>query len=221
MGRNCQRAIWCPSNTETIRQRLQRDAVFARPFAQRLRNALEGHESSDPTIGLLFSLRGPAAISRLIVFVVVDAFDRCVRWSRSHICVEQFERVFPAVAHRDAAASVVSKLFNVGIEAAALGSLPTLIFSALIHPVFGGAFHEFIEAQTSAGLRVTRSQTGQGQVYVTAAGAFTENPPRESSAGGSFGDKRQPSVYGSRFYNESRCLTHTAISAQGLGAYYG
>jgi hypothetical protein len=56
-------------------------------------------------------MRGPSAILRRVIAVVVDAIQRSACWALAHVQQEVLERVEPSVANADAPASVVSVLW--------------------------------------------------------------------------------------------------------------
>ena len=64
-------------------------------------------QSSSRSIVSLLEPRGPAAVIRRVRTIVVDAIKRVVRRrTRAHIGEKGFETCHPAIAHRNAAASV-------------------------------------------------------------------------------------------------------------------
>lgn len=65
-----------------------------------------------PAIVSLFPRSGPAAITRLVVTVVVDAVQCGVCWSRSHVAQERTEIVVPLGAHLNAT-STVRRIFTI------------------------------------------------------------------------------------------------------------
>ena len=81
-------------------------------------------------VRLLFTGR-PAAIIGLIIAVVILSIDLAVRWTRSHVRIEGFETVTPALTHRDASTTIILVSRCLRIEATVLRMCPRSIFAAL------------------------------------------------------------------------------------------
>lgn len=84
------------------------------------------------SIARLNSRRGPTDISRPVVTVVVDAIKAvCLRWSRSNlgnnVCFKGSIGTSPAVAHRDAATTVIVKGAILRVKAALLDIGPLIV----------------------------------------------------------------------------------------------
>lgn len=83
------------------------NARYPRPLrdAQSLSSAF--NDSNISSIARLFGSGGPAAVSRLIVSVIVNAFNRMARgWLCSHVS-QKVSEIRPSLAHRNAAIAVV------------------------------------------------------------------------------------------------------------------
>ncbi len=77
----------------------------------------------------LLQHRCPSAVLRLVVPVVVDAFNRVLRrgtWS--HVGAESADIIQPFGAHDDASAAVMLKLWGLRVAAAFLDACPNLVF---------------------------------------------------------------------------------------------
>lgn len=72
----------------------------------------------------LFYTSRPSTIRRFVVSIHVDAVDRATRWTWSHVANESAERIPPLCAHRDAAATVISVVLMLGVEATLLCAEP-------------------------------------------------------------------------------------------------
>lgn len=82
----------------------------------------------DASVLVLFRASRPAHVARLVVAVIVHAFQREVRaWSRSHISEEVLETDLPTPADCNPPAAVVAVTAMVRVMATLLHSLPDLI----------------------------------------------------------------------------------------------
>lgn len=85
---------------------------------------------------LLFPGR-PAAVLWTVVFGVVNAIQRVLRtWPRADVLEERLEGISPALAHGNAAASVLVVGGIIGIVATLDHPRPSCILAAFRHPVF-------------------------------------------------------------------------------------
>src|SRR5690348_4544857 len=91
-------------------------------------------------VGLLLR-RGPSAILWRIVPVIVDAVDASTWRSHAHVTDKVLEH-HPAVAHADAAPSVVLERWMFFVIAALLHLLPCAILPRLTHAVRGFRRHD-------------------------------------------------------------------------------
>jgi hypothetical protein len=116
----------------------------------------------DPIRPLVACLRGrsnPAAVSRLIATIDIDAVDRVPRrrtWP--HVSQESFKALQPSVTHTNAATTVIGKAFVVGIAATSLHPHPGSVFGAAPHAVRSSARARRLPAKASAGLRATEHE---------------------------------------------------------------
>lgn len=125
-----------------------------------------------PVVGLLFTC-GPFAIAGGVVFVIVDTLKRkvgCRSWS--HVSVEIFERIKPALADFDVSRAIVFPSFTFRVVAALLHRIPSFKFWRTCHPVcfyqlatFQSLFHpEAATCYDATGSNVVQS----GNVFVSA-----------------------------------------------------
>ena len=85
-------------------------------------------------IQALFARRSPPAIARLVVAVVVDAVDGCIRWALAHVG-EETGKIHPSVADRDPSTTVSVIPAILGIGATVNHSTPRRVCSSAALPV--------------------------------------------------------------------------------------
>ena len=78
-------------------------------------------------ISRLFAPRCPAAISRFVIAVWVDAIKRQSVWLFTHVSEKGCERIEPSFANRDALSAVLLKLWNIRVETPRFHVSPTHI----------------------------------------------------------------------------------------------
>lgn len=137
----------------------QRDLRYSHLFGPLLHSegfTIVGHKMIDSAVTLLFGARGPAAIARLVVAIVVDSIQRMGRtWPRSHIIVKSLEGFVPPLANFDTASPVFRVLRICWCRATPEHACPTVIFwSAPLAMRQVGAC-----AAAAACLRITRAQS--------------------------------------------------------------
>lgn len=92
--------------------------------------AVDGEPPRRPEVIHLLLTRGPAAVTRLVVAVDVDAVQLVLgAWPRTHVGEEVLKRV-PSLADRDATTAVEGKLRVRGCSAAVPHIAPTFVLSA-------------------------------------------------------------------------------------------
>ena len=113
--------------------------------------------SSGPIAGLSFN-RGPMAVGRLIVTIVVNSVNRVKRgWLTPHVRQKGLEIVNPAVTNLDTAPAI-SRVFRIGgVEAAPLERSPSLKFKAGALAVKVCALQAICLKSTLAGLGLQAS----------------------------------------------------------------
>lgn len=90
-----------------------------------------------PPVAHLLRMRRPSAVLRRVRPVVVDALDRVLGWTRSHVCEKRIERLAPAVTDCDTASAVELVIASIRIQAARLHGLPRAVFACALIPDAG------------------------------------------------------------------------------------
>ena len=116
---NCVASVgdWCghgtlnaPSALEAVAHNMFHTAKPCRPFSRCQALTVELQKHIPARVVALLSMRGPTAIARLIVAVVIDAINRvALGRPNAHVGDEVFEAVAPSVAYDDASTTVVSE----------------------------------------------------------------------------------------------------------------
>jgi hypothetical protein len=116
--------------------RMQRNANASCPLAVRQRLASNGHEAVVSTVVPLLLARSPAAVPGLIVAALgrVSVNRMRARWPRPHVRKEDFERIVPARADRNATSAVVSEVDVRRVAAALSHGQPSHVFRRPIAP---------------------------------------------------------------------------------------
>jgi hypothetical protein len=98
------------STVKLFIESVRRNSHFFRPLNNCFGLSIVRQKAACPSVSSLFSPCRPSAVSRLVVPVVVDAFD-CVlgSWLRSHVCKKGLKRVNPAITNLDSATAVKRK----------------------------------------------------------------------------------------------------------------
>lgn len=190
MAQRCrQRPLGCPTVAKSRPERAIWQAKLSRPFRDAERSAFEGNVTIATRVLRLLSTRGPAAVSRLVVPVVIDAFQCAATWCRSHVLNEIQARRAPAVANRDASAAPHSKSCSVRVVAAPLHLLPSTSFCRFVKAVLNPGR----SLQTTATLRVSTAKTLRiHQVLVSARAPATPNGSLANSSRSQFKDCQSP-----------------------------
>lgn len=100
----------------------------------------------------------PAAISGLVISVVVYSIERLFFGFLSHIREKAFKRNSPTLANRNSSSSIIPKLMVLGIRASTLHSNPACIGGRFIHSVSCSSNPHFLRSRTSATLNSSRGQ---------------------------------------------------------------
>lgn len=125
------------------------------------------------SIGVLFSLGCPSAISRLVVAIVVDSVD-AMAWRRwlAHVCNERFEAVRPALAHADASCAVPLVVWSRRVSASGDHRAPRVIHPRAGASVLARASEHFTvkapAALCDAVLQVVRADVDCVSAFATA-----------------------------------------------------
>lgn len=131
------------------------DLKFSRPFSQTERFTLMSNQNRVSSVGHLLPMRSPSAVARLIVSVIVNSVERVIR-SRllTHVFKECCEGILPAIAHGDAATSVMFVGLLRWVKASIFGTHPATELAAFPQSVLGVAFNDSIDIQASAAFSV-------------------------------------------------------------------
>jgi hypothetical protein len=112
------------------------------------------NESVRASVVALLSARGPLAIVRRVISVVINTVKLASRRAFTHIREEVFKAVQPSVAHLDPATTVSVVMLVLLITASFLGSSPSSIFRSLASIVCHSSesFKNLMGASTTLGL---------------------------------------------------------------------
>lgn len=126
-----ERSVWTPAEFQSCKQNARGHVQFGGPVRQALRFIAERHQVISATIPRLLSLRGPSAVVRGVVAVVVNAVNGIAArlWARPHVGNEMVVRLKPAVADGDAPAAVMFERSIVRIGAALFHGPPNVELS--------------------------------------------------------------------------------------------
>lgn len=126
---------WHPG-FESVGDCLLRSVQFSRPTRDAKRDAVVRDATGARRVLALFLHRGPTAIDRFVVAIVVDALNRVLqRRARTHVGKEARERLAPRCADFDSAASVTVVVGTRGVLASHDHVLPDTILGRLAHAV--------------------------------------------------------------------------------------
>lgn len=120
--------------------------------------AIEGVELRSSLIDSLFCRRGPSAVTRFVVAIVVHAINRMFgarTWP--HVCVEGLKRVQPSLTDRDTATSVPMKIEPRGSRTAIDHVGPCEELGGIRHAVCGRSLLQLFHSNTS-------TRVGSGQI---------------------------------------------------------
>lgn len=116
--------------------RVALDAGSARPVCEAQSLSVVGQVSGMAGVQRLLPWRGPSAVARFIVAIVVDAINRVLgRRLRSHVLVEVEKGVAPAIADGDATSAPFAKTRVLGIGASLNQTRPGAMLSSVIQSV--------------------------------------------------------------------------------------
>lgn len=124
-----------PPRVDARIESISTQSEVSKPLGQRLRDALDLDPTVGPKVVVLLEQRGPAAVCRLVVPVVIDAVDREVRplgppsrGSQSHVGEEIVEDI-PALADMDASTAVIFPVLVLGVGAPVPHLAPRVVLS--------------------------------------------------------------------------------------------
>jgi hypothetical protein len=181
-----QDAINGPPEADSILDETAVDPKSVCPFRHTERFVVVGQKRLAPAIARLLLSCRPSAVVRLVVAVVVDAFD-LVFFGRSlpHVGKECLERL-PAVAHPDASALVVPVSRSTKCLASVEHRPPGFVCRGPMHPVCLAAAGRCFTIETTATAFCAEAQVTpvckRGAAAIAVASPhkqFTDIPPRE------------------------------------------
>lgn len=120
---------------------------------QRASHAIERVEHYSSLVKALFFGCGPAAVSWLVITVIVDAINRVfLGWPLAHIGKEVFEGFEPSRTDGNASRSVNSEFLSARHCASLTQITPSVKFRAIRHAVRRGSLAQLLRAQAPAGM---------------------------------------------------------------------
>lgn len=159
--------IVSPTASNSVIQRSGANLRQPRPFAHAVRLAVVGQSNIDRFIVLLLSHRRPAAITRIVMAVIVDPIDRMLRRrARPHVAVEPLEIIRPLMADRNASRAVARPRTGATIKASRFHRMPY------------GEFRRICQA-----MRAVSHVAMCAPVAATANGQFSQQQRRQNSRG--------------------------------------
>ena len=107
----------------------------------------------------------PAAVSRLVISVVVSAFERMsFGWTRAHVGKEQ-DKIEPSVADGDASPSIVEKARVVVVSTSSQHTSPAIVFGNFVGLPVRSIFEAFF-SKAAARARASKLQvSARGRVW--------------------------------------------------------
>ncbi len=144
--------------SQSIRQERVAFADDSRPVRDRSGLPLISHGLVLLSVIGLNLRRGPAAISRLIGAIYVNAIESASVWAWPHVTQERPEIVSPCIAHHDAASTIQRVFVVVHAIATGLGAFPCAMFFAAGTAMRRIERHYAVTAPTPATLGVSMSQ---------------------------------------------------------------
>lgn len=143
-----------PAIVEPLSQCAGWDACPLTPVFGAECDLVAGQHPIARTVAGLFVGRGPFAVARLVVSVVIDAFNHQIRRALSHVCKKSLVVIKPSIADGYAAPSVPVESFVVGIATAVTHCGPHSVGSRAVmaarRPVRGDARGIHFAPQASA-----------------------------------------------------------------------
>ncbi len=139
-----------------------REIVALRPFGQCQRFSVVSGPQSVAAVSHVDLARHPATIFWSVVVIIVNAVKLMFgAWTFAHIRKEISKRIFPAVAHCNAARSIARIRRRLRIAASRFHSPPSSVFRRMCAPVCCVSLADFRHAftlQTSTTLRASITQ---------------------------------------------------------------
>lgn len=155
-----QSTIHGPSAIQSRPKCAQLHASFLSPSSYTLRPARECQKHVLTAVAILFLSRGPSAVIRAIIAIVVDAVQGLSLWPISHIFVKGSERLSPSVAYANPSSSIVRVCSVVWIAAATDHLAPNAIFGRISHSMRCKSLACHISRQAPATFSISTAQVG-------------------------------------------------------------
>src|SRR3990167_1510710 len=107
------------------------DADTSGPFRHGKRESVMREPDSATSVVRLFLCRGPTAVTRFVVAVVVDAVNGMFgRWPWSNVSEERLERIQPALAHGNPTGAVIVVILAGWLQASITDAGPTPVLGS-------------------------------------------------------------------------------------------
>lgn len=171
-----QSAINRPSGKDATLQRIRRHAQFLGPRRDALGFTVEGQVPVVAAVASLPLLSGPDAVSRLVIAVVILAFDADavpIRF-RPHVGEKRLEGSTPAFADYDSAPTVSVVCGIVGVGAATDYVRPRLVLSGLTLTVGRTSENSSFTREATATLRHSLGEVAAAELSCRPAFAAAE-----------------------------------------------
>lgn len=162
-----------PAEFESSAHEFLRHIEFAAPLGYALPSSLVGDATIRAAIKGLPLARGPLAVVRFVIPVVVDSLDSRAFRSRPHVGQEVLERLPPPIADADTPSAVAVKMSLLGIVTSLNHSDPRFVRGFIRHAVR----RHGIELQAPAATVLAAFQVATAHDLLFAAVALTE--PRD------------------------------------------
>lgn len=133
------------------------DSSSTRPLGNCERLSERGHESVPGRVVLLNDSRSPAAVTRLVVAIILNAIKRSTSGPLAHIGNKVLKR-FPALCYADASATILRPAIVSWVRAALNHLHPGCVFSAASEAVRSAAVACRLFCEATATLSFSRAQ---------------------------------------------------------------
>jgi hypothetical protein len=169
------RLLRVPALHEALQNTLVRNAANQGPIANTLGFAVNRDIFGVALIVRLLMSCCPAAVSRLVIPVNVDAVNGAAIRGKAHVFHKILKAVKPSVAHGDSASSVIGIVPVDGIEASSLHFTPNAVKLGFAKTVCRLHFTRIFNAKTAAGSGIIPRNVGSNPKELIPA--FAEAAP--------------------------------------------
>lgn len=174
------RLVHGPAAPQSFSQHGTRQAQDCPPFLNRLGFSVVGDGSIRAFVLALFQPRGPSAIPRLVMAVVVDAIERVIRRAVAHVGKKCLKVVSPLLGHTNAATAVVIRVFMARVVAAFFRLKPRAVFPSSASSVCCARSQRLIQQASTA---FHRAITKVASAHNCALAALAQADPFPMSGG--------------------------------------